>query len=152
MSTQLKPTPLKRIQPVLAFAAEHRDEDLSLAALAARSGFSPFHLHRLFSAAAGETPKQYTLRLRLERAALLLLQSERSVLNVALSCGFRSHEAFCRAFRRHFRTRPGAYRSRGLAGNAEKHATLVTSVGPCIQLFHSPGSYTNERSQTDDTM
>jgi AraC family transcriptional regulator len=154
MSTRPEPTPLKRIQPVLAFAAQHRDEDLSLAALATRSGLSPFHLHRLFSAAASETPKQFTLRLRLERAALLLLQGERSVLNVALSCGFRSHEAFCRAFRRCFGMRPGAYRSRGLDARAEKsyagiHATLVTSVGPCIRLYHTStfykqGSHINE--------
>jgi AraC family transcriptional regulator len=137
-------TPLKRIQPVLAFASKHRGEDLSLAALAARSGLSRFHLHRLFSAVTGETLKQFTLRLRLERAALLLLKGERSVLNVALSCGFRSHEAFCRAFRRTFGMRPSAYRSRGFADNVEKHAALVTSVGPCIRLFHTSRSHTNE--------
>jgi len=144
MFTPFEPTPLKRIQPALAFAARHRDEDLSLAALAARCGLSPFYLHRLFSSAAGETPKQFTLRLRLERAALLLLAGERSVLNVALSCGFRSHEAFCRAFRRRFGMRPGAYRSRGFTGSLEKHAALVTSAGPCIRLFHTQGSHTDE--------
>jgi AraC family transcriptional regulator len=156
MSTPLEPTLLKRIQPVLAFAARHRDGNLSLAALAARSGFSRFHLHRLFSAAAGETPKQYTLRLRLERAALLLLAGERSILNVALACGFRSHEAFCRAFRRRFGMRPGAYRSRGLApgvkkSGVEKHAALITNVGPCIGLFHSP-LFNTPRSHSDEAM
>ena len=156
MSTRPGPTLLKRIQPVLVFAAKHREEGLPLAALAARSGLSQFHLHRLFTAAAGETPKQYTLRLRLERAALLLLAGERSVLNVALSCGFRSHEAFCRAFRRCFGMRPGDYRSRGLdAGveksSVEKHATLVTSVGPCIRLFHTSPFHT-QRSRTQEAM
>jgi len=156
MSTQLEPTPLKRIQPVLAFAAKYRDEDLSLTALAVRFGLPPFQLHRLFFAAAGETPKQYTLRLRLERAALLLLASERSVLSVALSCGFRSHEAFCRAFRRRFGMKPGAFRSRGLAAAVdkrtwEKHAALVTSLGPCIRLFHSPRFHT-PGSHTDKAM
>jgi AraC family transcriptional regulator len=142
MSTQPEPALLNRIQPVLAFAAKHREEDISLAALAARSGLSRFHLHRLFSAAAGETPKQFTLRLRLDQAALLLLKSQRSILNVALSCGFRSHEAFCRAFRRRFGTTPGAYRSRGFVprmkkSNVEKHAALVAGLGPCIRLFHT---------------
>jgi AraC family transcriptional regulator len=142
-------TPLKQVQPVLEFAAAHRDEDLSLTALAAQSGLSAFHLHRMFRAAAGETPKQFTLRLRLDRAALLLLKGEDSVLNVALSCGFGSHESFCRAFRRRFGMRPSAYRARGFAGGAnpaqaEKHAALVTSVGPCIRLFHSQRSHTDE--------
>ena len=139
-------TPLEQVQPLLEFAAAHRDEDLSLTALAARAGLSAFHLHRVFSAAAGETPKQFILRLRLERAAILLLRNDDSVLNVALACGFGSHEAFCRAFRRRFGMRPVDYRTRGLAGGVslaqtEEHAALVTQVGPCIRLFHSQRSY-----------
>lgn len=135
-------TPLRQVQPVLAFAASHREDDLSLTALAERAGLSAFHLHRLFSAAAGETPKQFTLRLRLERAALLLLRDEESVLNVALECGFESHESFSRAFRRRYGTTPRQYRARGLAGGTSaaqsvEHAALVMSVGPCIRLFHS---------------
>jgi AraC family transcriptional regulator len=133
--------PLRQLQPVIAFAAAHLDEDLSLATLAAEAGLSAFHLHRVFSAAAGETPKQFTLRLRLERAALLLLMGQDSVLNVALSCGFQSHEAFCRAFRRRFKMSPGVCRARGFAtsvtrAQAEKHAALVTGSGPCAGLFH----------------
>src|SRR5580700_1232136 len=124
-------TPLKQVQPVLAFAAAHLDENLSLTALAAEAGLSAFHLHRVFSAAAGETPKQFTLRLRLARAALLLLTSKDSVLNVALSCGFQSHEAFCRAFRRRLGIGPRDYRARGFAGGVTpaqeaEHAALVT--------------------------
>ena len=64
---------LKRIQPALAYAASHLDEDVSLATLARQSGLSVFHLQRAFSTTAGETPKQFTLRLRLGRAAAMLL-------------------------------------------------------------------------------
>jgi AraC family transcriptional regulator len=137
-------TPLKKVQPAMAFAARHLDEDLSLAALAEQAGLSPFHLHRVFSAAAGETPKQYALRLRLDGAAVLLLTSRRSVLDVALSCGFGSHEVFCRVFRKRFRTTPSAYRTRGLVGGADKrkaarHAAVVSSAGPCIRLYRTAG-------------
>lgn len=143
---------LKKVQPVLAFAAGHLDEDLSLAALAGQAGLSAFHLHRVFSAAAGETPKQFTLRLRLDRAATMLLTADDSVLDVALSCGFQSHEAFCRAFRTRFATTPSAYRERGLAGKgnqaqASEHAALVSAVGPCLRLFRiqeNGGSETND--------
>ena len=132
-------TPLKRLQPVVAFAAEHLDEDLSLGALADQAGLSAFHLHRVFSAVAGETPKQFTLRLRLDRAAAMLLTGGDSVLNVALGCGFQSHESFTRAFRKRFGVAPSAYRSRGLAGatDAREHAALVSSIGPCVGLFHT---------------
>lgn len=132
---------LSRIQPLLAFAAAHLDEDLSLTALSARSGFSSFHLHRVFSAAAGETPKQFTLRLRLDRAAVLLLTTGESVLDVALACGFASHEVFSRAFRRRFGMQPAVYRARGFQGNPtsaqrREHANTVADAGPCLRLFH----------------
>ncbi len=130
-------TRLKQVQPVLAFAAAHLDEDLSLAALADQAGLSAFHLHRVFSAAAGETPKQFTLRLRLGRAAAMLLTTGDSVLDVALSCGFQSHEAFCRGFRKRFGITPSAYRARGLAGGGNEHRALVDRIGPCIRLFHT---------------
>ena len=90
------------VQPILAFAAAHLDDDVSLAALAAKASLSPFYLHRVFLAAARETPKQFTMRLRLAHAAAKLLMTDDSVLAVALSCGFQSHEVFIRAFRRSF--------------------------------------------------
>jgi AraC family transcriptional regulator len=77
---------LKKVQPALAYAATHLDEDLSLATLAGEA----FHMHRVFSAAMGETPKQLTLRLRLEHSAAMLLTSDATVLDVALSSGPRA--------------------------------------------------------------
>jgi AraC-like DNA-binding protein/effector-binding domain-containing protein len=133
-------TALKRIQPVLAFAAAHFDQDVSLAVLAKKAGLSAFHLHRMFARAGGETPKQFTLRLRLDRAAAMLLMTKHSVLEVALSCGFQSHEVFSRAFRKRFRTSPRAYRERGFPSGAQRaqaaaHAALVRNIGPCVGLF-----------------
>jgi AraC family transcriptional regulator len=127
---------------VVAYAAAHLDQDVSLAALADQAGLSAFHLHRVFSAAAGETPKQFTLRLRLGRAAAMLLTSDDSVLDIALGCGFQSHEAFCRAFRKRFGMTPSDYRARGFAdGSGTPHAArqrvLVDKIGPCIKLFHA---------------
>jgi AraC family transcriptional regulator len=145
-------TPLKQVQPVIAFAAAHLDQDLSLGSLAGHAGLSSFHLHRVFSAAAGETPKQFTLRLRLARASAMLLTADDSVLDVALSCGFQSHEAFCRAFRRRFGMSPSVYRARGFAGGvaaaeAREHSGVIGRVAPCIGLFHTQQ---NGRSPQDD--
>lgn len=133
--------PFRRVHPALAFAATHPDGDVALTVLSARVGLSSFHLHRMFTAVAGETPKQYTLRLRVSQGAALLLTSDQSVLDVALSCGFQSHEAFTRAFARRFGMSPRAYRARGFAGQvaepaAALHAALVKQVGPCVGLFH----------------
>jgi AraC family transcriptional regulator len=112
----------------------------SLKALAARTGSSPFQLHRAFRAMVGESPKQYTLRLRLEQAAIQLITPAASVLDVALGVGFNSHEVFTRAFRRHFGLTPTAYRASALGEASpavrDRHASLVASAGPCIGLYH----------------
>jgi AraC family transcriptional regulator len=136
--------PLRQMQPVMAFAAAHLDANLSLAALARRAGLSPFHMHRLFRAAAGETPKQFAQRLRLDCAAAMLLGRRDAILDVALACGFESHEVFSRAFRRRFGMTPASYRQRGFAAaangsqtakQAAKHKALTRKIGPCLRLF-----------------
>jgi AraC family transcriptional regulator len=129
------------VQPLVAYAAANLDDDVSLTALAGNAGLSAFHLHRIFTAAIGETPKQLTMRLRLARAAATLLLTDESALSVALSCGFQSHEVFIRAFRRSFGMTPSAYRRRGFANRvtatqARQHAALVRQVGPCVALYH----------------
>jgi len=123
----------------------HRSTDgATLSGLAARAGWSPFHLHRAFRAMVRETPKQYTLRLRLQQAATRLASSDDSVLDVALDAGFNSHEVFTRAFRRYFGVTPKAYRAQALAGASadirRRHVALVHTSGPCFGLYHVPAS------------
>lgn len=131
-----------RVQPIMAFVAAHLDEDLSLAALARRARLSRFHLQRMFYGGAHETLKDYTARLRLDRAAAWLVNGADSVLNIALASGFSNHETFCRAFQRRFGMTPTAYRRRGIAtavspADLARHVASITRVGPCIGLFHT---------------
>lgn len=98
--------------PVLVHIQANLEGDLSLRALARKAGLSQFHFQRRFKAAIGESPKDYTLRLRLERAAFRLLLYETSVLGIAIDCGFRNHETFSRAFRRRFGASPIEYRGK----------------------------------------
>lgn len=144
---------LKQVQPVMAFTAAHFDEDVSLDVLADVARLSPFHLHRKFVAVAGETPKQFTLRIRLSRAAAMLLSNrDESILNIALACGFQSHETFCRMFRRFFGVAPSTYRKQSKmhdANLASVHESNVAGTAPCLGLYRyhesperSPMSYT----------
>ena len=131
---------MRRVRAIMAYASSHLDEDLSLAALGEQAALSRFRLHRLFCAVAHETAKQFTSRLRLERAAVLLATGSMPVLGVALACGFRSHETFTRLFRRRFGMTPTAYRRRGLAGGrhtgmAAGHAKLIGEIGRCVRLY-----------------
>jgi AraC family transcriptional regulator len=89
----------------------HLDEPLELETLAGVAHFSPFHFHRLFSAWMGETLGEYVRRRRLEIAAQRLVsQPAVPVLQVALSVGFASAEAFARAFKTRFGSAPSSWR------------------------------------------
>jgi AraC family transcriptional regulator len=125
------------------------DDNLSLEELAGRSGWSRFHFHRAFRRLVGETPKQYMLRLRLERAAARLAASSDRVLAVAVATGFTSHEVFTRAFHRRFGRTPTNYRAAALAdvpAVRARHRDVVDAAGPCIGLFHLPIHDASRRS------
>jgi AraC family transcriptional regulator len=118
------------------------DPRSTLQDLAKRAGWSRFHLHRAFRRVVRETPKQYMLRLRLERAAARLVSTDEAVLDLAVAAGFASHEVFTRAFRRHFGQTPTSYRASALAGMSadtrSRHVALIDETGPCIGLFYLP--------------
>lgn len=95
----------------LAVMEPSTEAPLPRAALAAAAGVSPRHLERLFRQHLGRTPGEHYLRLRLDRARLLLRQSELSVLGVAVACGFASASHFTRAYRRTFGHAPSSERS-----------------------------------------
>ena len=93
----------QRIDQAVRYIDAHLTEAIGLEQAAAAAAFSPFHFHRIFSAAMGETPDDYVTRLRLERAANYLIKHrERSVTEIALLCGYTSPAGFARAFKKRF--------------------------------------------------
>ncbi|HYC89547.1 MAG TPA: AraC family transcriptional regulator [Thermoanaerobaculia bacterium] len=123
--------------PLLVHIQAHLEEDLGLEALSRKAGLSPFYLQRLFKAAIGETPKAYTSRLRLERGAFRLLVHDSNVLDIALECGFQSHESFLRAFRRRFGRLPSDYREwvRGqLTAREESSPEDCSEAAPAFEI------------------
>ena len=73
---------------------QNLEEPLSPSLLAKRAGLSTRQLERLFRRYLDRSPKRYYLELRLKKARSLLLQTEMSVINVALACGFSSPSLF----------------------------------------------------------
>jgi AraC family transcriptional regulator len=106
--------------PRLVEAQDRLDEDLSLDALARSFGYSPFHFHRVFTREVGETPKAHVDRLRLERGWLLVAVTDESILDIALTVGFKSHETFARAFKRCYGLTPTEFRRRAKAAQKER--------------------------------
>jgi AraC-like DNA-binding protein len=85
-------------------------EPLDVAALARAAHLSPAHFSRAFRRAFGETPHQYLLTRRLERAAALLRNTDRSVADICFTVGLRSVGSFTTSFGRAFGLSPTAYR------------------------------------------
>ncbi|MGL4996197.1 MAG: helix-turn-helix transcriptional regulator, partial [Deefgea sp.] len=92
-----------RIHLAISYIHAHFDQDIQLADLANAAHFSPYHFHRIFTAIQHETPNDYLRRVRIERAAnLLLIHPPFPMQQIALDCGFKSQALFSRAFRSHF--------------------------------------------------
>ncbi|MBX2796358.1 MAG: helix-turn-helix transcriptional regulator [Myxococcales bacterium] len=87
-----------------------------LSAFAAQAGYELTHFAKVFRQIIGEPPIRHARRRRLHAAALALEQTEASILEVAQSVGYRSHEAFARAFRRQFGMAPSAFREHPSVG------------------------------------
>jgi AraC-like DNA-binding protein len=110
-------------------------DPLDVPTLAARAGVSPAHFARRFRATFGETPHQYLLTRRLERAASLLRTTDRSVAEICMTVGLRSVGSFTTSFGRAFGMSPTAYRE------AHPPARTRVRVPTCVaQAYARPKS------------
>jgi AraC-like DNA-binding protein len=86
-------------------------EPLGVRDMARAAGLSPAHFSREFRATFGESPHAYLLTRRLERAAQLLLTTDRSVVDICFSVGLSSVGSFTSSFTRTYGLSPTAYRA-----------------------------------------
>ena len=94
-----------------SYMLEHlSDPELKVEEIAGAVSVSQVHLRRVFRAATGETPVGYMTNLRLERARNMLIHSNFSVSEVALSVGISDPFYFSRLFRAAYGLSPGAYK------------------------------------------
>jgi transcriptional regulator GlxA family with amidase domain len=88
------------------------EDPVSPSLIAQEIGISTRQLERLFGRYLNTTPKKYHMEMRLERARHLLVQTENSVVDVALACGFESPGHFARVYRTAFGVTPAVQRGR----------------------------------------
>jgi AraC family transcriptional regulator len=101
----------RRVGAAARFIEERLADELSLEEVAGAAAFSPFHFHRIFTAVKGESPFEYQRRLRLEKAAtLLVLRPDLTITRVAAETGFSSSSVFARSFAGRFGVSAREYR------------------------------------------
>lgn len=101
---------------VIEHVLRHRQDALRVPDLAALAGFSRFHLVRLFREVTGETLEAFIRRIRMERSAFGLLHTDSTVAEIASSGGYKSPEAFARAFGLAHGVSPRLFRRDGKRG------------------------------------
>jgi len=100
-----------KLSLVIQLMEANIEEPISPSILAKDVGMSTRQLERLFRRYLNRSPKRYYMELRLQKARNLLMQTDMSVINVALACGFASPSHFSKCYRAHYDTTP--YRERG---------------------------------------
>lgn len=134
-----------RVLDHIAAAVRDGAVEIDLNALAEIACFSPYHFHRIYRSMTGETAAQTVRRLRLQRAAHALIETDRSVAEIARAGGYGGVEAFGRAFAAAYGLSPSTYRARGGAGpnplprpdlNQENAMTVQTQD---VQLIERAG-------------
>ena len=100
-----------KLSTVIQMMEQNIEEPVSPALLAKQVGMSTRQLERLFRRYLNRSPKRYYMELRLQKARNLLMQTDMTVINVALACGFASPSHFSKCYRSHYNTTP--YRERG---------------------------------------
>jgi len=106
------------------FIEERLDEPLDVKQVAGHIGFSEYYFHRMFLSVLGESVAEYVRKRRLSQAARKMLSKDEKLIEIALSCGYDSQEAFTRAFNAMFGMTPGRMRKLGKMPLEKKPATI----------------------------
>jgi transcriptional regulator GlxA family with amidase domain len=115
-----------KLSQVIQMMEQNIEDPISPSDLAEDVGMSTRQLERLFRRYLNRSPKRYYMELRLQKARNLLLQTDMSVINVALACGFASPSHFSKCYRAHYSTTP--YRERGTQGAGPMPGTARLSI------------------------
>jgi AraC-like DNA-binding protein len=119
-------------------------EPVKVADMAAAAGLSPSHFSREFQKTFGETPHRYLLTRRLERAAALLRNTDRTVTDICFMVGLSSVGSFTTSFRRMFGMTPTGYRA------AHPPASRLARLPACVvRARHRPENRTFREAGPD---
>ncbi|MBD2768648.1 AraC family transcriptional regulator [Hymenobacter sp. BT664] len=101
---------LKSRNRAIQFIERNLDKKILLKDIAQEAFLSEYHFHRIFKSLTGETVKEFSLRLKIERAAIRLKHSKDTIGQIASENGYENHETFTRSFKKYFQLTPQEYR------------------------------------------
>ena len=99
-----------RLRRIKELVDARMEDDLSLDEMARAVDLSTAHFARMFRKSTGETPHQFVLRQKIERAKVMLQAPNARILDVAITCGFKTQQHFAQVFRDACGVSPTVYR------------------------------------------
>jgi len=148
----------KRLNRVVDYLYQHLDDNIRIDDLAEIAHLSSYHWHRIYTAMQGETVATTLKRLRLERAANKLSNTNTSILTIAKTAQYSSSEAFGRAFKEAYDLTPAAYREQGShsefknANLIDDHERFDVSIEPLNTSVCASVSHTGDYMQINHAM
>jgi AraC family transcriptional regulator len=100
-----------QLRHTIDYINDNLSTHLSLNVLAAMLGMSPYYFERLFKQSVGQTPHQYILQCRIERAKQLLRTTQLPIMEIAFQVGCKNHSHFSKLFRKLTGISPRTYRN-----------------------------------------
>jgi AraC family transcriptional regulator len=122
-----------RLRRIKEFVHAKMEDDLSLDEMAQSVGLSTAHFARMFRKSTGETPHQFVLRQRVERAKGMLRALDARVLDVAIACGFKTQQHFAQVFRGVWGVSPTEYRQDLVVSEATSASETYPEGTLCLQ-------------------
>jgi AraC family transcriptional regulator len=115
----------QRLQTAIDFIENSLAEDITLAEVASKANCSLYHFHRLFQVLVGNSVKEYIRKRRLTLAAKQLVQTKKSVIDIAFDSRYGAPESFSRAFKKMYGLAPLQYRKWGVFMPLNEKADLM---------------------------
>ncbi|MCC8381212.1 MULTISPECIES: helix-turn-helix domain-containing protein [Xenorhabdus] len=100
----------KVIEDLVYWIEKNIENELNIEIVAKKSGYSKWHLQRIFKNITGTTLGSYIIKRRLSNAAISICSSKNTLYNVALQYQFDSQQSFSRSFKKHFGITPSEWR------------------------------------------
>lgn len=113
------------VRQVAAFLHEHYDRPLRVADIAASVNLHPVYLQRIFKRQTGRSVMAYLTAFRMEKAKMLLRQTDIPVADIADYVGIGSRQYFHDLFRRHTGVTPAAWRR---SGGTDRHSSISVAI------------------------
>ena len=133
MQKEVSAVYLEAINRAIEFIESNSGKNIRLEEISDYAYLSKFHFHRIFKSVIGQTAKDYLTRLRLEKSAGLLKNTNTPINQIAYECGYGSPETFNRAFKAYFSTTPSKFRATTKQEIANK---AVAYSGTTLENLH----------------